>query len=153
MFVPAKPVLSGISRSAHICNCIMCIMNLFQRIPSLKIGPNPRTYPPVGPEGQWPRGVFLAGTATAVCVCSKSIFGCRPRTLFAARRGARGSAPPRREAAAYGVAYLSTKRLGAIKSLSGRAVMFVPAKTFFVRNLELITMVPLVCLVCDANTI
>ena len=40
-------------------------------------------------------------------------------------------APPRREAAAYGMAYLSTKRLGAVKSLSGRAAMFVAAKTFF----------------------
>ena len=49
----------------------------------------------------------------------------------------RGSGPPRREAAAYGVAYLSTKRLGAVKSLSGRAAMFVAAKTFFVRNLEI----------------
>ena len=35
------------------------------------------------------------------------------------------------------MAYLPTKDLGAIKSLSGRAVMFVPAKTFFVRNLEI----------------
>ena len=31
-------------------------MNLFQRIPSLKIGLNPRTYPPVGPEGPSPPG-------------------------------------------------------------------------------------------------
>ena len=57
--------------------------------------------------------------------------------FFAAWWGARGSAPPRRAAAAYGVAYLSTKCLGEVKSSSGRAAMFVAAKTFFVRNLEI----------------
>ena len=57
--------------------------------------------------------------------------------FFSAWWGARGSAPPRRAAAAYGVAYLSTKCLGEVKSSSGRATMFVAGKNFFVRNLEI----------------
>ena len=68
---------------------------------------------------------------------SNSVLGSRQTTFFPTRRGARGSAHPRRFAAAYGVAYLSTERLEAVKSLSGRAVIFVAAKTFFVRNLEI----------------
>ena len=64
-------------------------------------------------------------------------FGSRQGDFFAALCRARGSAPPRRAAAAYGVAYLSTKCLGEVKSSSGRAAMFVAAKTFFVRNLEI----------------
>ena len=61
----------------------------------------------------------------------KSQFLAADRHHFFPPGEVRGSGPPRREAAAYGVAYLSTKRLGAVKSLSGRAAMFVPAKTFF----------------------
>ena len=38
--------------------------------------------------------------------------------IFSPRSGARGSAPPRRVAAAYGVAYVSAKWLREIKSLS-----------------------------------
>ena len=58
-----------------------------------------------------------------------------PDEIFFAR--ARFKELPRRAAAAYGVAYLSTKCLGEVKSSSGRAAMFVAAKTFFVRNLEI----------------
>ena len=64
-------------------------------------------------------------------------FSAPEAAFFAALCRARGSAPPRRVAAAYGVAYLSTKCLGEVKSSSGRAAMFVAAKTFFVRNLEI----------------
>ena len=83
------------------------------------------------------RDVAIFGTPQKAKKWAETHFSAPEAAFFAALCRARGSAPPRRAAAAYGVAYLSTKCLGEVKSSSGRAAMFVAAKTFFVRNLEI----------------